>query len=81
MDNSWNYLDKPEPTFLEWLKEVYDTYPLQLWIICKNTASRGARKEYNILMRWYRHRYETEMEKRRAMAASCPFTGNNSQQQ
>ena len=64
------FIDGKAPNFIDWLLERYDTTPLTLLYLCKQT---GKRKDYDKVMAWYRKRYRYEMQLRESLLEANPF--------
>ena len=63
-------ISSEEQTFLDWLLSRYNTTPLTLRALCKQT---GNRREYEKMMEWYRRRYRKEMQIKGELIEANPF--------
>lgn len=66
------------PSFNEWLLAKYDTTPMTLYVLNKNTGRYG---EYDKLMNWYRRRYRMEMDQLKCLIDNNPFINRYNKQE
>ncbi len=59
-----------KPSFEDWLLKRYDITPMILYIQCKQTGRYG---DYDEAMKWYRRRYQIEMDERECFLEANPF--------